>query len=97
MKPMVDGHNLFEHPAEYYEQMRREADIALKSRRLLSDIKQAVEMAGGGFDEESLAKIPLAQFIVLMTRNSIELKVVWKKGAYAPHQPDDADDMDLTF
>lgn len=95
MKPMVDGHNLFDHPASYYEQMKREADIALKSRQLLTQIKQAVSMAGGGFDEKGLAEMPLAQFLVLMTRNSIELKVSCKAGAYT--QPANPDDLDVPF
>ena len=96
MKPMIDGHNLFDHPTEYYEQMKREADIALQSRNLLTQIKRAVSLAGGAFDEQGLAEMPLAQFLVLMTRNGIDLSVSCKAGAYA-HQPSNPDDSDVPF
>ena len=76
MKLLVDGHNLLKHPVEYYENLQREGEVALKSRKLLNHIVDVISQAGGELEEEALATMPLAQFIVMAMRNSIKIEIM---------------------
>jgi len=71
----VDGHNLLKQPVEYYENLQRESSIAIQSRKLLKHIADVIERAGGEFNEETLSNMPLAQFIVMASRNDIRIEV----------------------
>ena len=111
MKLRVDGNNIFDKPIAHYEELRRESDIALRSRALLKSITKTIQDAGGAFEEDTLAEMTVAEFVVLAVRNSISIHVGYAKTPtpydsfppppdplrYVYSSPPSTDDEDVPF